>query len=156
MSKTFDRYASLLFLIIGAAFMLESRNISDSAYGSNVGPDIFPFGLGLVFALLSLRLFYETFKYPQQETDNGEPAAKLDYKRFGIILIAAVLYAFFLEEIGFIIGTFLFLLVGFQTMEKGKWLSTVIIAALFSYGVYYLFVEILQGTLPGWPVWLGL
>ncbi|TCP52168.1 putative tricarboxylic transport membrane protein [Tumebacillus sp. BK434] len=155
MSKTFDRYASLVFLIIGAAFMVESRSISDSAYGSNIGPDIFPFGLGLVFALLSLRLFYETFKYPKQEQD-GEPTARLDYKRFGIILAAAVLYAFFLEDIGFIISTFLFLLLGFQTMEKGKWLPSILIAAFFSYGVYYLFVEILEGTLPGWPVWLGL
>lgn len=153
MSKSFDRYASLAFLIVGVAFMVESQGIADSAYGSNVGPDIFPFGLGLVFALLSLRLFYETFKYPKQEQGNK---AGYDYKRFGIILGAAFLYAFFLEEIGYVIGTFLFLFVGFQTMEKGSWLKSLLIAGLFSYGVYYLFVQVLQGTLPGWPVWFGL
>ncbi|MGB8956995.1 MAG: tripartite tricarboxylate transporter TctB family protein [Tumebacillaceae bacterium] len=151
MSKSFDRYASLFFLIVGAAFMLESQKISHSAYGSNVGPDIFPFGLGLACALLSLRLFYETFKYPKQ---SKEAKGSLDYKRFSIILIAALFYAFFLEEIGYIIGTFIFLLIGFQTMQKGKWLSSVLISALFSYGVYFVFVKILEGTLPGWPVWL--
>ncbi|KEO84003.1 tripartite tricarboxylate transporter TctB family protein [Tumebacillus flagellatus] len=153
MNKTFDRYASLVSLIIAAAFMIESRNISSSAYGSNVGPNIFPFGLGLIFALLSLRLFYETFKDSKRD---GETREKLDWKRFLIIFAAAALYAFFLEEIGYIVGTFAFLLIGFQTMQKGKWLSSILISALFSYGVYFVFVQVLQGTLPGWPVWFGM
>ncbi|MFC4766540.1 tripartite tricarboxylate transporter TctB family protein [Effusibacillus consociatus] len=151
MSKKFDRYTSLLFLVIGAGFMFESRKISESAYGSNVGPDIFPFGLGLILVLLSLRLFYETFRYKETEREK----ISLDYKRFLIILAAAVLYGFFLEDIGYVIGTFLFLLVGFQTMERGKWISSILVSGLFSSGVYFVFVEVLQGTLPGFPAWLG-
>jgi putative tricarboxylic transport membrane protein len=152
MSKLFDRYAGLGFLIIGAAFMIESRRISESAYGSQVGPDIFPFGLGLVLALLSARLIYETFKYPAASKDSK---ATYDVKRFAILFGAALLYAISLEQIGYIIDTFLFLLIGFQTMQRGKWWSSLLIAALMSYGVYYVFVDILQGTLPGWPVWLS-
>jgi putative tricarboxylic transport membrane protein len=158
MNKTFDRSAALVFLALGIGFVTESRKISGSAYGSNVGPDIFPMGLGIVFALLALRLFYETFKYPKSETSETSEegsSSSLDYKRFGIILAAAFLYAFFLEEIGYVIATFVFLLIGFQTMKKGKWLSSLIISALFSYGVYFIFVDVLQGTLPGWPVWLS-
>jgi putative tricarboxylic transport membrane protein len=151
-SKTFDRYASLLFLMIGAGFMVGSREISASAYGSKVGPDIFPFWLGLILALLSVRLFYETFRYKAEKKEKMQ----LDYKRFLIILIASILYCFFLEDIGYVLGTFIFLLIGFQTMEKGKWMTSVLVSALFSFGVYYLFVEILDGSLPGFPAWLGL
>jgi putative tricarboxylic transport membrane protein len=153
MNKTFDRSAALVFLAIGVGFVTESRKISDSAYGSNVGPDIFPLGLGIVLALLALRLFYETFKYKA-----SDQASKFsyDYKRFVIILAAAVLYALFLEDIGYVIGTFVFLLIGFQTMQKGKWLSSLVISAVFSYGVYFIFVDVLQGTLPGWPIWLSM
>jgi putative tricarboxylic transport membrane protein len=151
-NKTFDRYASLVFLLIGVLFMEESTRISQTAYGSNVGPNVFPFGLGLIFALLSLRLFYETFRYPKVE----KTKQSLDYRRFLIILVAAILYAYFLEDIGYIIGTFLFLLIGFQTMQRGKWLASIVIAALFSYGVYYVYVNVLKGTLPGWPVWFGM
>jgi putative tricarboxylic transport membrane protein len=150
-SKMFDRYASFVFLLVGMGFMLESRNISESAYGSNVGPDIFPFGLGLILSLLSLRLFYETLRYRQ-----GDQQGKtLDYKRFLIILAAAILYGFFLKDIGYVAGTFVFLLIGFQAMEKGKWGKSILIAGLFSVGIYYLFVEILKGSLPGLPSWLG-
>jgi putative tricarboxylic transport membrane protein len=149
MSKTFDRYSSLIFLVVGLAFILESRKISDSAYGSNVGPDIFPLGLGILLILLSLRLFYETFHYQAKEGDRRV----LDNKSFLIILLSAILYGLFLETVGYVITTFLFLIIGFQVMERGGWWKTLLIAGCFSFGVYYLFVEVLNGTLPGFPAW---
>ncbi|ALS21072.1 MULTISPECIES: tripartite tricarboxylate transporter TctB family protein [Paenibacillus] len=151
MNKSFDRCSSIVYLVTGAAFMLLSQNISTSAYGSEVGPNIFPFGLGLILVLLSLRLLYETFRYP----DAAKVKKSLDYKKFGILFVSAVLYAYFLEDLGYVIGTFLFLLIGFQTLEKGKWLISIAVSALLSIGIYYVFVEILQGSLPGFPVWLG-
>ncbi|SDS87080.1 putative tricarboxylic transport membrane protein [Paenibacillaceae bacterium GAS479] len=154
MNKTFDRYASVAFLLIGAAFVWESRKIGESSYGSNVGPDIFPLGLGLLLIVLALRLFYEVMR---AKSDNGPSTKeKLDYKRFLILVSAAVLYAYFLEDIGYVFGTFVFLLIGFQVIERGKWLTSVIVASLFSIGVYYLFVIVLEGSLPGFPVWMNI
>ncbi|MBP1930944.1 tripartite tricarboxylate transporter TctB family protein [Ammoniphilus resinae] len=152
MNKTFDRYASIAFLAIGILFIIESRKITASAYGSEVGPNIFPLGLGLVLVVLSLRLLYETFKYQQTE----KRRSSLDYKRFGIIFVAAFVYCYFLEDIGYVLSTFLFLLIGFQTMQQGKIWSSILISGGFSFGVYYLFVEVLKGSLPGLPTWLGL
>ncbi|TDF99706.1 tripartite tricarboxylate transporter TctB family protein [Paenibacillus piri] len=152
MNKTFDRYAGIAFLAIGALFIVESQKITSSAYGSNVGANIFPLGLGIFLSLMSVRLIYETFRYKAAEKEKE----MLDYKRFGIIFTAAVLYAYFLEDVGFVLSTFAFLLIGFQTMQQGKWLTSVIIAAAFSYGVYFLFVHVMDGTLPGFPSWLGL
>ncbi|MFT9849181.1 tripartite tricarboxylate transporter TctB family protein [Aneurinibacillus sp. REN35] len=151
MSKTFDRTAGLLFLLMGLLFALESRKIAVSAYGSTVGSNIFPLVLGIVLILLSLRLLYETFYY----TKADDSSAKLDYKRFLIIFVTAGLYCYFLEEIGYVIGTFIFLLIGFQTMERTKLILSIVISTLFSFGVYYLFVHVLQGSLPGFPEWMG-
>ncbi|WP_282936908.1 tripartite tricarboxylate transporter TctB family protein [Paenibacillus sp. RC67] len=152
MNKTFDRYAGIVFLAIGAAFVIGSRSISTSAYGSNVGANIFPMVLGAFLALMSLRLIYETFRRQQSE----KKKQNLDYKRFGIIFAAAVLYAYFLEDVGFVISTFLFLLIGFQTMQRGRIWVSLLISAVFSYGVYFLYVNVLDGSLPGFPTWLGL
>jgi putative tricarboxylic transport membrane protein len=151
MNRTFDRYAGIVFLIVGALFIIESTKISTSAYGSNIGANIFPLVLGILLCLLSLRLVYETFRIKHAEKNKE----KLDYKRFGIIFAAAVLYAYFLEDIGFVIATFLFLMISFQTMQRGRIWVSLIIASAFSYGVYYLFVNVLDGTLPGFPAWLG-
>lgn len=148
MSKTFDRYTSIAFLLIGLLFVIESMKIADSAYGSAVGPKIFPMWLGIMLILLSLRLLYETFKY---KTD-AKAKEKLQYKKFLIIFISAVLYAFLLEKIGYVISTFLFLFIAFQTMERGRYLPSVLIAGVFSFGVYYFFVEFLGGSLPGFPL----
>ncbi|NOU94496.1 tripartite tricarboxylate transporter TctB family protein [Paenibacillus sp. LMG 31456] len=149
-NKMFDRYASIAFLAIGAFFVVDSRNISQSAYGSSVGSNIFPMGLGIILILLSIRLFYENLR-----VKNDKSEAKLDYKRFGIIFAAMVLYVFLLEKIGYVIATFLFLLIGFQTLERKKLLFSIIISAAISVGVYYVYVTVLQGTLPALPEWLG-
>lgn len=153
MNKTFDRYSGIVFFAIGIAFVFGSRSISTSAYGSNVGANIFPMILGSFLALLSLRLIYETFRNQQKEAKKKQ---QLDYKRFGIIFTAAVLYALLLEPIGFVLSTFLFLMVGFQTMQRGRMMISIVISAAFAIGVYYLYVHVLDGSLPGFPEWLGL
>ncbi|GFZ95255.1 hypothetical protein GCM10008018_46960 [Paenibacillus marchantiophytorum] len=151
MTTRFDRYAGIVFLAIGTAFMIGSRSISTSAYGSNVGANIFPMILGAFLALMSIRLIYETFR--KQKTESYKE--NLDYQRFGIIFTAAVLYALFLENIGFVISTFLFLMIGFQTMQRGRVWVSLVISAAFSCGVYYLYVHVLDGSLPGFPAWLS-
>ncbi|KAA0955774.1 tripartite tricarboxylate transporter TctB family protein [Sporosarcina sp. ANT_H38] len=148
MSKTFDRYASIAFLLIGLIVFIESQKIPSSAYGSSVGPEIFPMWLGIILLILSLRLLYETFTYKSETADTG----KLQYKKFLIILGSAIFYAFALEKIGYIISTFIFLLIAFQTMERGRLLPSILIAIGFSFGIYYFFVEFLGGSLPGFPV----
>ena len=147
MSKTFDRFASIAFLLIGLLFVIESRSISVSAYGSSVGPNIFPMALGALLILLSIRLLFETTKY-KSEDGSKEP---LQYMKFIIIFVSAAVYAAVLEPLGYVISTFIFLIIAFQTMERGKWIQTIIIAAIFSFGVYYFFAEFLGGSLPGFP-----
>ncbi|KIQ93490.1 Tripartite tricarboxylate transporter TctB family protein [Anoxybacillus thermarum] len=150
MSKTFDRVAALTFLAIGVLFMIESLQISKSTYGSVVGPNVFPFLLGLILVVLSIKLLFETIGYP---STRGEKQ-RLQYKKFWMIFISAIFYAILLEPIGYVITTFLFLIIGFQTVEKGSIWKSIVIAACFSFGVYGLYVKMLQGTLPSWPIWL--
>lgn len=162
MNNVFDRYASIIFLLLGIGFMWQSTKISATSYGSTVGPNIVPFGLGGLLILLSLRLFYEAMKKSKEqgskEQNNEEPNNKeqtLDYRKFLIIFVAAFLYAFFLETIGYIIGTFLFLLISFQVLARGNWLKSILISGLFAVGVYVIFVVILEGSMPGFPTWLS-
>ncbi|MEH7353582.1 tripartite tricarboxylate transporter TctB family protein [Neobacillus drentensis] len=149
MDIKFDRIASIAFLAVGVLFIIGSKHLASSSYGSVVGPDIFPFILGILLVLLSIRLFYETF------ISGGEQGKKepMQYKPFLIILAATLVYILTLESVGYVITTFLFLFVCFQTMERSKWISSLIISAAFSGIVYFIFVELLKGTLPGWPIW---
>ncbi len=153
LNKTFDRYFSIVLVGISAVFIFESSKMLQGSFGSTIGPGMLPLVLAIIMVLLSLLNFYQTFrvKYP-----DGENTEKLQYKRFLIFLVAAFLYCLLLEPLGYVISTFLFLLVGFQVMEKGKIWVSLIISGAISYGVFYLYVGIMKGTLPGFPTWLGL
>jgi putative tricarboxylic transport membrane protein len=149
MELKFDYIASALFLAVGILFIIGSKSLGSSSYGSAVGPDIFPLILGSALVLLSIRLFYETFITKNQQGTKE----KLQYKPFLIIFAATLVYILTLETIGYVITTFLFLFVCFQTMERTKVISSLIISGCFSGLVYFLYVEVLKGTLPGWPIW---
>ena len=149
MAFKFDYIASVMFLTIGVLFIIGSKSIGSSSYGSAVGPDIFPFILGSALVLLSIRLFYETYITKNQQ----ETKEKLQYKPFLIIFAATLVYILTLETVGYVVTTFLFLFVCFQTMERSKVILSLIISACFSGLVYFLYVEVLKGTLPDWPIW---
>ncbi|MGN4126379.1 tripartite tricarboxylate transporter TctB family protein [Lysinibacillus sphaericus] len=156
MSQTFDKISSIVFFIIGILFVVQATQISDSAYGSTVGPKTFPLGLGIILVLLSLRLFYETWRQAVKARLAKGPKSPSkpfsnEIKKFFILFVSAIAYVFFLEIVGYVITTFIFLLIGFQTMERGKIVVSVIISAAFSVGIYYLFSVILGGSLPSLP-----
>ncbi|UFJ42559.1 tripartite tricarboxylate transporter TctB family protein [Brevibacillus humidisoli] len=151
MNKRFDRYVSIVFVLIGTFFIVESRNISASAYGSEVGPNLFPMGLGILLILISFRLWMETARRREED----RPSAPVHHKRLLSFVVITILYALTLEQLGYIISTFLFLFIGFLLMNKDKWWKSALIACCFSLVVYYAYVEGLKGTLPGWPLWMS-
>ncbi len=77
MNKTADRIAAAAFLAVGALFMAESLRLSKSAYGSAVGPNVFPFLLGLVLVFLSIKLLFETRSY----SDAADEKPPRQYKK---------------------------------------------------------------------------
>ena len=153
MNLKFDRIASVVFLALGILVVVESQKISSSAYGSSIGPSTFPLGLGIILIVLSILLFIETIKHRATYKIAGEKEdiKSPNYKSFLIIFIAALGYVLLLDKLGYLITTFVFLLIGFQTLEKGKWVTSVVVAAAFSGVIYYGFVNVLGGSLPGLP-----
>lgn len=72
------------------------------------------------------------------------------------MLVATVLYVLLLEPIGYVIATALFLYVTFLVMGSKSQLQSAVVSLLFSVGVYVVYVQLLKGTLPGLPTWLGV
>ena len=148
MNRRFDFSASALFFIIGGFFTLASERLASNVIGGTVTPATFPRVFGIVLMILSLLLIVETAKStPKQKTDLNP----LYYRRFFIIVASMALYILLIEPLGFVISTFLFLVVAFQAMHRGKIWHSVAIAAGFALVLHFVFIKLLEASVQSWP-----
>ena len=141
----FDRYASIIFIVMGVSLFFYSQTLTTSIE-SHIGPKELPMFLSVALVFTGILNLIAALR-----TKSEKKGKALEYKQFLIILGCLLLYAFLLEPVGYLITTFLFLLVTFQTMQRGQILKSAIIAAAFAGGIYYLYVEVAMGSLPGLP-----
>ena len=147
MKKRFDRYASVFFLVLGVAVLIYSQTLTKNSFGSSIGPAAMPTMLSVLLIVLSIVNMINAFRGKLPEKTKGN----LDYRKFLPFLAALLVYVLVLEPLGYVISTFLFLLVTFQIMQRGHYLKAVLIALAFSVGVYALYVGVAKGTLPPLP-----
>ncbi|TDR32367.1 tripartite tricarboxylate transporter TctB family protein [Hydromonas duriensis] len=158
MSRRSDFIASLCFFLTGAFFVVASSHLADNVIGGAVTPATFPKAFGALLCFLSVILLLETLKKKateskQQHTQHAEDEKY--HRRFFIILSSMVLYILLIEPLGFIISTFLFLVVSFQAMERGNIGKTVAIAGGFSLVLYFVFIKLLEASVQSWPSFLS-
>lgn len=147
----FDRVASIVFLALGIAILAYSYTLPSQSYGTTIGAAAMPRLLGVLMILLSIVNVYNSWKKPvsQKKKENKEA---LNYKVFLPYLAALIVYSLLIELLGYVISTFLFLVFCFQLMKRGHIIKSVIIASVFSLGVYVVYVYVAGGTLPSMPI----
>lgn len=142
-----DQVTGFIVLIFSVALMEGSRRMPPSAtFGPGAG--FLPFWLGTLLALLSILLIVNAFRQP------ALPAAKPIFPggrtllRLGAVIVGLTAYILSLETLGFLVGTGLLTayLLGF--VEREKWYTTVLVAALNSAGLYLVFQVLLGVNLP--------
>lgn len=154
MSRRFDLIASLCFFFIGLFFVVASRQLSGNVIGGAVTPSTFPNVFGYLMMLLSAILLFETSKKKAVQLDEEE-AERPFYRRFFIILASMVAYIALIEPFGFVISTFLFLVVAFQAMHRDHLGKSLIIAGGFSVVLYFVFIKLLEASVQAWPSFLS-
>ncbi len=132
-------------MALGISLFFYAQTLTTSSTGGAIGPKELPLFLAVVLFLFSLVNLVAALRKAPARTDGP------DYRPFLRILGLLLAYVLLLEPLGYVISTFLFLLAGFQAMEKGAYWKSALIAAAFSGGVYYLYVDVALGVLPGMP-----
>ncbi len=148
MSRRFDFSASAIFFIIGGFFTIASGHLASNVIGGTVTPATFPRVFGIVLMVLSVLLLLETVKSaPKKAKDVGA----MYYRRFFIIVASMAVYIVLIEPLGFVISTFLFLVVAFQAMHRGKIGHSIAIAGGFALVIHFVFIKLLEASVPSWP-----
>lgn len=154
--RTFDIIAGSIFAVAGTFFVVASRGLTTSSYGSAVGPDAFPTLLGSILVFLGGLSIIRNLKTgtPGKTVSAAPPgttASGTDYKKLGALICFLAIYIGIFEPLGYVLSTFTFLLATFLLLEPKRPVRKALIAAVFSGTVYFLYVVLLQGTLPPFP-----
>ncbi|MCZ2290595.1 MAG: tripartite tricarboxylate transporter TctB family protein [Burkholderiales bacterium] len=146
-----DFWSGLMFIVIGIVFAVGATNYS---FGSSArpGPAYFPFGLGILLALLGGLVLFKALVI---EVEGGDPIGYWGFKSAAFVLVAVVLFGIAIPVLGMGLALPLLIIVG--SLGSGEFslkealISSVVITA-FS---WLVFVEGLGLTIPVWPTFLG-
>jgi hypothetical protein len=142
-----DFWSGLMFLVVGLGFAWGALNYS---FGSSArpGPAYFPFGLGIMLALLGAFTIFEALTI---ETEDGEPVGAFAWRPLLIILGAVALFGFMLPRIGMFISLPVLVLLASFASEEFTWLSTLVSAVVLTIFSWLVFSKGLGLTIPLWP-----
>jgi hypothetical protein len=145
-----DFWSGLMFIVVGAAFAWGATNYS---FGSSArpGPAYFPFGLGILMAILGAAILFKALTF---EVEGGDKIGPWPLKQAALILGAVVLFGLAIPKLGMAIA--LPLLIGVGRMASGEFrikevLINCIVLTVASWGI---FIKGLGLTIPLWPTFL--
>ena len=146
-----DFWSGLMFLVVGAAFAWGSTNYS---FGSSArpGPAYFPFGLGVLTALLGA---FELFKALTIETEGGEKIGAWAWKPLLIVVGAVAVFGWALPHLGMFLALPLLIVTSALAGDEFHWKDALINAIVLTIGCWVIFIYGLKLTIPLWPSFLS-
>lgn len=146
-----DFWSGVMFIVIGLGFAWGATNYS---FGSSArpGPAYFPFGLGILLAVLGAIVLVKALL---ADTRGGDKIEPWPWKPWIVILGAVVMFGFALPRLGMIVT--LPLLIGVASLASGEFrLKEVVInAVVLTLGCWLVFIKGLSLTIPLWPTFLA-
>ena len=142
-----DFWAGLMFIACGAMFAWGATNYS---FGSSArpGPGYFPFGLGVLLAVLGAIVL---FKAMRTETPNGDPIGPWAWRPVGVITLAVILFALLLPKLGLVIALPVLVVVAALGSDEFHGLTAAISAVILTLFSWLVFVKGLGLTIPMLP-----
>lgn len=146
-SREWDQVAAAIGVAGGMLVIALGRRLDFGAW-NNPGPGMMPVLLGVFLAGLSAALWIMAARRERSAAAAAGPwsAARV----WPVISTLAVLlaYAALLDTLGYVVATFLVLIVLLRVLEPPRWSTTVLSAAVVTAASYGVFVRLLQVQLP--------
>jgi len=141
--KKYDQTSSLVWLGLALLICVESFRLPLGSI-HDPGPGFLPLLVGVLLAGLSVICFLQARKGPSAEP-KGSWYSTERWKNLVWVLLALLAYAVVLDSLGFLISTFLLLIVLFRFgMEPQRWAWAIggsVIASLSCYVVFELWLR---------------
>lgn len=147
-----DFWSGLMFIAIGVGF---AWGATEYNFGSSArpGPAYFPFGLGLLLAVLGGMVL---FKAMTIESADGDPIGAFAWRPLIIILSSVALFGFLLPRLGMFVCLPLLVIMSSLASDEFTWKGAIINAAVLTVMSWGIFIVGLKLTIPLWPTVFGL
>ncbi|RZS57181.1 tripartite tricarboxylate transporter TctB family protein [Sphaerotilus mobilis] len=142
-----DFWSGLMFIVVGVAFAWGSLNYS---FGSSArpGPAYFPFGLGVLMAILGAFVLFGAMTV---ETEDGDRIGAWSWRPLIIVIASLVGFGLGLPRLGLLITLPLLVFVVSLAGDEFHWKDALLNAAILTGMSWAIFVKGLSLTLPVWP-----
>lgn len=146
-----DFWSGLMFLVIGIGFAWGATNYS---FGNSArpGPGYFPFGLGILLALLGAMVLFKALTI---ETEDGEKVGSFAWKPLIVILVSVGIFGAILPRLGLLISLPLLVAISSWASDEFSWKATAINAVVLTAMSWVIFVKGLSLTIPVLPTFIG-
>jgi drug/metabolite transporter (DMT)-like permease len=142
-----DLIAGAFLVVVGVAFAFGATHYNFGV-SSKPGPGYFPFGLGVILALLGLIVFIGSFGRPMR---GGDPVGAIPWRPLICIVGALLLFGFLLPRIGFLISFPLMIVLTAAGSTEFRWKDALLNALVLTVFSYLIFIAGLKLTIPLWP-----
>jgi Tripartite tricarboxylate transporter TctB family len=146
-----DFWSGLMFVVVGLAFAWGATNYH-FGQSARPGPAYFPFGLGLLLAVLGAIVL---FKALTVETADGDPVGAFAWKPLLFIVGTVALFGWALPHLGMFIALPILVVVAALAGDEFHWGEALLEAAILTAVSWVIFVWGLNLTLPLRPWFMG-
>jgi hypothetical protein len=146
-----DFWSGLMFIAIGIGFAWGAMNYT---FGNSArpGPAFFPFGLGVLLAVLGAMVL---FKAMTIEVEGGDPVGRFAWKPLIMILAAVVAFGLLLPRLGMVITLPLLIFIASMAGDEFRIKEALINCLVLTLGCWLIFIVGLKLTIPLWPTVFG-
>jgi putative tricarboxylic transport membrane protein len=144
MAKT-DKIVSLFWLLLSCGICILSMRIPIGTW-DDPGPGLLPLASGITLGLLSVLAY--ALPGNSKSGRHQEVIHLTQWKKLFFVIGCLLFYSFFLEVLGFLLTTFLFLLAVSRIVETRPWITCILGSAFISFCCYVLFDVWLKTQLP--------
>jgi hypothetical protein len=140
-----------MFITVGIAFAWGSLNYS---FGSSArpGPAYFPFGLGVLMAVLGGMVLFKSLTLA---VEGGDPIGAWAWKPLIIIAGAVASFGWTLPHLGMFMALPLLVVMSALAGNEFHWKDALINSIVLTAGSWVIFIWGLKLTIPLWPTILG-
>jgi Tripartite tricarboxylate transporter TctB family len=146
-----DFWSGLMFIAIGIGFAWGATNYT---FGNSArpGPGFFPFGLGVLLAVLGAMVLFKALTI---EVEGGDPVGAFAWKPLITILVAVVVFGLALPRLGMAITLPLLVLLSSFAGDEFRLKEALVNAVVLTLGCWLIFIVGLKLTIPLWPTVFG-